>query len=79
MKPSAIHPVVSINSIYGYFTADHISDCKQRIIEIITYYYDVSHTCHLSQIFDFKNQFISTLILIRDLSVYVAPSSSCNW
>jgi hypothetical protein len=79
MKPSAIHPVVSINSIYWYFTADHISDCKQRIIEIITYYYDVSHTCHLWQIFDFKNQFISTLILIRDLSVYVTPSSPCNW
>ena len=44
MKPSAIHPVVSINSIYRYFTADHISDCNERIIEIITYYYDVSHT-----------------------------------
>jgi hypothetical protein len=49
MKPSAIHPVISINSIYRYFTADHISYCKQRIIEIITHYYDVSHTCHLQR------------------------------
>ena len=62
MKPSAIHPVISINSIFGYFTAEHISDCKQRIIEIITQYYDVSHTCHLScfdkqkmQVFDLRS------------------------
>jgi len=62
MKPSAIHPVISTNSILGYFTAEHISDCKQRIIEIITQYYDVLHTCHLScfdkqkmQVFDLRS------------------------
>ena len=72
MKPSAIHPVVSINSIYGYFTADHISDCKQRIIEIITYYYVVSDTCHLLQIFDSR---ISTLLHRRHVTGEPKPFS----
>lgn len=43
MKPSAIEPVISINSMYWYFTVDCIADCKQRSIEIIIDYVDFDY------------------------------------